>query len=330
MPQNWNRYHRRRPNRRTRAGRGWKSRPSPATIDVVPSPTNLTPGPDPPCASISITAAPDWTWNLPDDRVVGPLAIRPAAAAGRPAKRPSPTPCADPIGSPPLAELARGRKNACILICDITRPVPEPPASCRRSCAPWKSRASPARDILILIATGLHRPNEGAELVELVGPEIAAQLPHREPSRQGPRGARLPRRDAQRRAGLARLALRPGRPEDHDRPDRAAPDGRLQRRPQGHLPRHRRPGDGQGLARAEIPRTPQGRLRHRRGQPRPRGEHAHRPDGRLRLHRQRLPRRPAARHLGRRRRHDRGVGGGRALRGAGGQGAGAPSRWTWW
>ena len=30
------------------------------------------------------------------------------------------------------------------------------------------------RDILILIATGLHRPNEGAELVELLGPEIAA------------------------------------------------------------------------------------------------------------------------------------------------------------
>src|SRR6185369_1265423 len=29
-------------------------------------------------------------------------------------------------------------------------------------------------NILILIATGLHRPNEGAELVELVGPEIAA------------------------------------------------------------------------------------------------------------------------------------------------------------
>ena len=31
---------------------------------------------------------------------------------------------AAPIGAPPLAELARGRRNACILICDITRPVP--------------------------------------------------------------------------------------------------------------------------------------------------------------------------------------------------------------
>ena len=31
---------------------------------------------------------------------------------------------AEPIHSPALAELARGRKSACILICDITRPVP--------------------------------------------------------------------------------------------------------------------------------------------------------------------------------------------------------------
>ena len=28
------------------------------------------------------------------------------------------------IGAPPLAELARGRRSACILVCDITRPVP--------------------------------------------------------------------------------------------------------------------------------------------------------------------------------------------------------------
>src|SRR5438132_278939 len=30
------------------------------------------------------------------------------------------------------------------------------------------------KDILILVATGLHRPNEGAELEELLGPEIVA------------------------------------------------------------------------------------------------------------------------------------------------------------
>ena len=29
-----------------------------------------------------------------------------------------------PIGTQPLSELAKGKKTACIVICDITRPVP--------------------------------------------------------------------------------------------------------------------------------------------------------------------------------------------------------------
>jgi nickel-dependent lactate racemase len=80
---------------------------------------------------------------------------------------------ARPTGTPPLSELARGRKSACILICDITRPVPNslllPPI-----LETLEASGIPRDQILILIATGLHRPNEGAELVELVGPEIAA------------------------------------------------------------------------------------------------------------------------------------------------------------
>jgi nickel-dependent lactate racemase len=78
-----------------------------------------------------------------------------------------------PIGTPPLAEIACGKKSACILICDITRPVPNalilPPILARIEAA-----GVPRERITILIATGLHRPNEGAEIVELVGPEIAA------------------------------------------------------------------------------------------------------------------------------------------------------------
>jgi nickel-dependent lactate racemase len=109
--------------------------------------------------------------NLPDDRVVGPLAIRPAPPLADPAAA-----VADalrrPIGSQPLAEIARGRKNACILICDVTRPVPN-----RLLLPPMlhilEEQGVARRDILLLVATGLHRPNEGAELVELVGPEIA-------------------------------------------------------------------------------------------------------------------------------------------------------------
>src|SRR5438477_611974 len=61
--------------------------------------------------------------DLPDARLVGPLAIRPAAPLADPAAAVAAT-LADPVGAPPLAQLARGRKNACILVCDITRPVP--------------------------------------------------------------------------------------------------------------------------------------------------------------------------------------------------------------
>ena len=57
-------------------------------------------------------------------------ADRPHAAATR-TPPPLPDPQASllevlarPIGTPPLAELAKGRKDACIVICDITRPVP--------------------------------------------------------------------------------------------------------------------------------------------------------------------------------------------------------------
>jgi len=73
-----------------------------------------------------------------------------------------------PIHAAPLAELAKGRSSACILICDITRPVPNRlflrPIIEMLMCA-----GLPRERIVIVVATGLHRPNEGAELAELVG-----------------------------------------------------------------------------------------------------------------------------------------------------------------
>jgi nickel-dependent lactate racemase len=110
--------------------------------------------------------------DLPEDRLIGPLAIRPAPPLPDPDTALAEA-LARPIGTPPLAEIARGRRDACILICDITRPVPNklllPPL-----LRTLEQQGIARKDVLILIATGLHRPNEGAELVELVGPEIAA------------------------------------------------------------------------------------------------------------------------------------------------------------
>src|SRR5262245_11828642 len=97
--------------------------------------------------------------ELPDDRLVGPLAIRsvPPLADAAGARRQS---LERPIGSPPLAQLARGKKSACLLVCDITRPVPNtfllPPI-----LETIEHAGIPRSEILILVATGLHRPNEG-------------------------------------------------------------------------------------------------------------------------------------------------------------------------
>jgi len=75
---------------------------------------------------------------------------------------------ANPTGSAPLAALAHAKESACILICDITRPVPNR-MFLRPMIETMVSEGIPIGEITVLVATGLHRPNEGAELAELVG-----------------------------------------------------------------------------------------------------------------------------------------------------------------
>lgn len=67
-----------------------------------------------------------------------------------------------------LAERASGAKSACIAICDITRPVPN--HLFLRPVIETLVRAGMSMDnITVVVATGLHRPNLGDELAELVG-----------------------------------------------------------------------------------------------------------------------------------------------------------------
>ncbi len=73
-----------------------------------------------------------------------------------------------PVGCRPLAKEVKGAKSICIAICDITRPVPNGivlPVLIRELIDAGVKPAS----ITLLIATGLHRPNEGEEVRELVG-----------------------------------------------------------------------------------------------------------------------------------------------------------------
>lgn len=109
--------------------------------------------------------------DLPDDRVVGPLEIKDAIPLADQSKAISDA-LANPIGSKPLSEIAKGKKTACILICDITRPVPNK-VILPQVLKTIENAGVPRSGITILIATGLHRPNEGEELVELVGEDIA-------------------------------------------------------------------------------------------------------------------------------------------------------------
>jgi lactate racemase len=75
---------------------------------------------------------------------------------------------ANPVHCKTLREEAQGRSSACILICDITRPVPNKlilPPLVKELIEAGMDPGS----ITVLIATGLHRPSAGDELRELVG-----------------------------------------------------------------------------------------------------------------------------------------------------------------
>jgi len=76
----------------------------------------------------------------------------------------------NPVGSEKLESLCNGCRTACILICDITRPVPNS-VFLQPMIRTMMAQGIDASNITVLVATGLHRPNEGEELAELVGDE---------------------------------------------------------------------------------------------------------------------------------------------------------------
>ncbi|NQT37160.1 MAG: nickel-dependent lactate racemase [Planctomycetes bacterium] len=110
--------------------------------------------------------------ELPSANVVKCLGYQPAEPVDDPLRAVRRS-LESPIGTPPLAQLARGCRNACVAICDVTRPVPNAQLLAPL-LATLEAAGIPRSEILVLIATGLHRPNEGDELAEMVGPKIAA------------------------------------------------------------------------------------------------------------------------------------------------------------
>jgi len=104
--------------------------------------------------------------DLPDSADVRPAEggmplADPAAAIRRSLER--------PIGTPPLAALARGRSRAAIVVSDKTRPVPY--KGPRGILAPILDilRSAGVGAIEVLVACGTHRPMEDRELRDMLG-----------------------------------------------------------------------------------------------------------------------------------------------------------------
>jgi len=89
---------------------------------------------------------------------------KPAMEVSRPAADVVEAALNNPIASAALSELAASAKTACILICDITRPVPNG-AFLRPMITRLTDAGIPASGITVLVATGLHRPNLDQSLI---------------------------------------------------------------------------------------------------------------------------------------------------------------------
>ena len=144
--------------------------------------------------------------EVPADRVVGPLAIRDVPPLRRPRGRGRRGP-RDPIGTPALRQIAQGRKDACILICDITRPVPNQ-TILRPMLKVLREAGIPREHTLILVATGLHRPSTDAEKLEMLGAGDRGGLSRGRPLRHTAGRAHVRRHD---HAGDPRLDRQPVR-----------------------------------------------------------------------------------------------------------------------
>ena len=107
------------------------------------------------------------TLDLPEDLDVTVIRKKAMPVIADPQGAVSST-LANPVGCRSFYEEARGCESACILICDITRPVPN--GIVLPTLVKELLRAGIKREaITVLVATGLHRPNEGEELREVVG-----------------------------------------------------------------------------------------------------------------------------------------------------------------
>ncbi len=105
--------------------------------------------------------------DIPQRNLLGSVAGEPMPLLPAPEKALADTLC-HPLGTAPLAELAKGKRSACIVVSDNTRPVPNDlllPAILE-AIAPSIQRCT------ILVASGLHSPLSPDAIHELIGMKL--------------------------------------------------------------------------------------------------------------------------------------------------------------
>jgi len=81
----------------------------------------------------------------------------------------------NPIGTPPLKDLAKTKKDAVIVINDITRPYPSK-ILVREIIRELNEAGIKDREIKLLVATGNHRANTKVELENILGTDIVSRI----------------------------------------------------------------------------------------------------------------------------------------------------------
>jgi len=81
-----------------------------------------------------------------------------------------------PIDSAPLGEMVKSRRegNVVIVVSDITRPIPYA-TFLTNILDEIESAGVPRRQIVVLVATGMHRPSTPAERIEMFGNDVAGR-----------------------------------------------------------------------------------------------------------------------------------------------------------
>ena len=82
---------------------------------------------------------------------------------------------AAPIGSPPLRDVAAGKRDAVVVINDITRPAPSR-EMLTAILEELRLVGIPETAVTVVIATGNHRPNTSDEIARMIGDDFARRL----------------------------------------------------------------------------------------------------------------------------------------------------------